>query len=160
MSRGSGGGGPRPTTTAEIFVAHHEFVRDGERDAAAGPRSWETRMVSRYYAELHKEYAIADLSRWREGAVGLRWRTEAEVLSGRGETSCGARGCAATDLRSYELPFTYDERGETKTELVKCRLCAACAKKLARPEKKKKAKRKEKKEKRKRKRKRDASPDD
>ena len=50
--------------------------------------------------------------------------------------------------------------GETKTELVKCRLCAACAKKLARPEKKKKAKRKEKKEKRKRKRKRDASPDD
>ena len=116
--------------TAEIFRDHHEFVRDDERDAEAS-RRWETRMVRRYYDELHKEYAICDLSRWREGGVGLRWRTEAEVVSGVGERVCAAKGCAATDgLRSYELPFDYEERGEAKRALVKVRVCRACAKKL------------------------------
>ena len=116
--------------TAEIFRDHHEFVRDDERDAEAS-RRWETRMVRRYYDELHKEYAICDLSRWRKGGVGLRWRTEAEVVSGVGERVCAAKGCAATDgLRSYELPFDYRERGEAKRALVKVRVCRACAKKL------------------------------
>jgi len=90
-------------------------------------------MVARYDARLHKEYAICDLSRHREGRVGLRWRTEAEVVRGKGETSCAARGCDATDgLRSFELPFDYVERGEPKRELVKARLCRACARKLPR----------------------------
>lgn len=137
-------------TTEEVFAEHHEFVRDEEKDAE-NARRWETRMVSRYYAELHKEYAICDLSRWREGAVGLRWRTEAEVVRGKGEAVCGARGCESTDhLRSYELPFEYEERGESKMELVKARVCRPCAKKLARPD----AKLKESKDKRKKKKKR------
>ena len=109
---------PRPSIdeggearTAAIFAAHHEFVRDDARDGAS--KRWETRMARRYYDELHKEYAICDLSRWRDGAVGLRWRTEAEVLRGKGERTCAARGCDAADgLRSYELPFDYEERGE------------------------------------------------
>ena len=37
-------------------------------------------MVARYDARLHKEYAVVDLSKHAEGRVGLRWRTEAEVL--------------------------------------------------------------------------------
>ena len=88
-------------------------------------------MARRYYDALHKEYAICDLSRWREGAVGLRWRTAAEVTSGKGERVCAARGCASTDgLRSFELPFEYVEQGEKKLELVKCRVCRGCAKKI------------------------------
>ena len=116
--------------TQRIFRQEHEFVRDDDADAE-NARRWETRMARRYYDELHKEYAICDLSRWRDGAVGLRWRTEAEVLRGKGERTCAARGCDAADgLRSYELPFDYEERGEAKRALVKVRVCRACAKKL------------------------------
>ena len=67
--------------TQRIFRQEHEFVRDDDADAE-NARRWETRMARRYYDALHKEYAICDLSRWREGAVGLRWRTAAEVTSG------------------------------------------------------------------------------
>lgn len=42
-------------------------------------------------SELFREYAIADLSRYREGKVGLRWRTQCEVVSGRGQFVCGAK---------------------------------------------------------------------
>ena len=59
-------------------------------------------MARRYYDALHKEYAICDLSRWREGAVGLRWRTAAEVTSGKGERICAARG-ATRARRPAEL---------------------------------------------------------
>ena len=114
--------------TQRIFRQEHEFVRDDDADAE-NARRWETRMARRYYDALHKEYAICDLSRWREGAVGLRWRTAAEVTSGKGERVCAARGCASTDgLRSFELPFEYVEQGEKKLELVKCRVCRSCAK--------------------------------
>lgn len=41
-------------------------------------------------SKLFKEYAIADLTRYKEGRVGLRWRTQREVVSGRGQFSCGA----------------------------------------------------------------------
>ena len=116
--------------TQRIFRQEHEFVRDDDADAE-NARRWETRMARRYYDALHKEYAICDLSRWREGAVGLRWRTAAEVTSGKGERICAARGCDARDgLRSFELPFEYVEQGEKKLELVKCRVCRSCAKKI------------------------------
>ena len=42
-------------------------------------------------SKLYKEYAIADLSRHREGKVGLRWRTQKEVVSGRGQFICAAK---------------------------------------------------------------------
>lgn len=42
-------------------------------------------------SKLFKEYAIADLSRYKEGRVGLRWRTQEEVVSGRGQFVCGAK---------------------------------------------------------------------
>ena len=116
--------------TQRIFRQEHAFVRAAAADAE-NARRWETRMARRYYDALHKEYAICDLSRWREGAVGLRWRTAAEVTSGKGERICAARGGESTDgLRSVELPFEYVEQGEKKLELVKCRVCRSCAKKI------------------------------
>jgi hypothetical protein len=36
------------------------------------------------FAQFSQEYCLADLSRYREGGIGLRWRTESEVKSGKG----------------------------------------------------------------------------
>ena len=104
---------------------------------------------------LFKEYAIADLSRYKEGAVGLRWRTEAEVVSGKGQFSCGAKRCANhNDLESYEVDFKYREAGEKKQALVKLRVCPDCAGRLNHRHARRKAKRQAKEEKREAKRRR------
>lgn len=56
----------------------------------------------------------------QEDKLGLRWRTEAEVLSGKGQFSCGARGCAETrGLATFEVPFGYTEAGQRRDALVK-----------------------------------------
>ena len=66
----------------------------------------------------------------------LRWRTEAEVLDGIGDTSCANTRCALhrpdspTDLSTLELPFAYQEHGEQKEALVKIVLCPRCVRKL------------------------------
>jgi hypothetical protein len=114
---------------ADVLREAHRFLRRPEDDAAG---TWETRLARRYYARLFKEYAIADLSRAAEGAVGLRWRTKAEVESGKGQFLCGARGCnAAEGLASYEVLFAYNEANERRSALVKVRACPECAAKLA-----------------------------
>ncbi len=75
---------------------------DGDNNAHADtdgdgrPLAWERRVARYYYDRLFREYAIADLSRAATtGQIGLRWRTQAEVISGRGQFTCAARGCAA-----------------------------------------------------------------
>jgi len=70
----------------------------------------------------------------------LRWRTEEEVLSGSGETTCGNTRCQRhfaprfpgqdSSLTTLELPFSYVEQGESKSALVKVALCERCVKKL------------------------------
>jgi hypothetical protein len=73
----------------------------------------------------------------------LRWRTEDEVLSGAGETTCGNTRCShhvstrfqneggsRVSLTTLELPFAYLEHGESKSALVKVVLCGRCVKKL------------------------------
>ena len=93
--------------------------------------SWEERLAKRYYDQLHKEYAIADMSRYREGGVGLRWRTEREVFDGKGQFVCGNKACSEeAGLRSFEVHFGYVEHGEQKEALVKLRVCPTCAAKL------------------------------
>ena len=59
---------------------------------------------------VFKEYCLADLSQYRDGRVGLRWRTEAEVKAGKGQFSCGNKRCASHEqLRSYEVNFAYSD---------------------------------------------------
>jgi hypothetical protein len=88
-------------------------------------------MARRYYNQLYKEFAIIDLSRYKEGKYGLRWRTEKEVVSTKGQKICGSKHCeVAADLNVYELPFKYVEEGEVKRELIKVCLCPACSAKL------------------------------
>jgi hypothetical protein len=41
--------------------------------------------VFRYYSKLFKEYCIADLSRYKERKIGMRWRVEKEVVVGKGQ---------------------------------------------------------------------------
>lgn len=120
-----------PASDLETLKRKHEFVRDDEKDQEKISTEWEVRMARRYYDMLYKEFAIADLSRYKEGKVGLRWRTEIEVVQGKGQLICGNKSCNCTDeLHSYEVPFSYVEHGNKKSELVKVRTCHACSKKL------------------------------
>jgi protein FRA10AC1 len=101
----------------------YRFIRSSADDAAAEEDSW-VRLAQRYYAKLYREYAIVDLSRYREGKIGMRWRTQKEVVAGRGHLTCGARGCEERlHLASFEVPFGYDEAGTRKAALVKVRVC-------------------------------------
>ncbi|PKA59539.1 hypothetical protein AXF42_Ash016563 [Apostasia shenzhenica] len=94
--------------------------------------TWEKRLVKRYHDKLFKEYCIADMSQYKKGKIGLRWRTENEVISGKGQFICGNKYCDEKDeLGSYEVNFSYVEAGESKQALVKLVACKRCAEKLA-----------------------------
>lgn len=104
------------------------FVRDEDEDAQHMD-DWRVRDQIRYYAQLYREYVIIDLS--HTDRVGMRWRLEREVLEGKGETICCAKGCPAhLGLQSFEVPFCYQEGGARKVELVKARVCPGCSTKL------------------------------
>jgi protein FRA10AC1 len=83
----------------EALRSHFQFVLpDEEQSSLPGAKkygsTWQNRMVQHYHSHLYKEYVLADLSRVLEiGRVGLRWRTEDEVKSGKGFRSCGNLKC-------------------------------------------------------------------
>lgn len=117
----------RDKTDFDVIRENHKFLWDDDDDAT----SWEKRLAKRYYDKLFKEYCIADLSRYKENKIALRWRIEAEVVSGKGQFECGAKKCAEREgLRSWEVNFAYIEHGEKKNALVKLRLCPECSHKL------------------------------
>ena len=69
----------------DVLHENWQFVRDAEEDAGGSAAlTWEQRVAKRYYDRLFKEYALADLSRYQQGKVALRWRTEKEVFAGKG----------------------------------------------------------------------------
>jgi protein FRA10AC1 len=83
----------------------HRFIRDDDIDAE--DESYEARLARKYYNRLFKEYCLADLSVYKTGRIGLRWRTEKEVINGKGHFTCGNLKCNATDaLASYEVSGT------------------------------------------------------
>jgi len=78
-----------------------------------------------------QEYCLVDLSQYRQQKLALRWRTEDEVLSGKGHFFCGSLSCSRREeLRSWEVPFAYVEHGEHRKVMVKMKLCFKCSKKL------------------------------
>jgi len=121
---------PRPRSDFDVVHEEHRFLwNDGDRDASS--LSWEQRLAKRYHDKLFKEYALADMTRYREGQVGLRWRTESEVIDGKGQFVCGNKRCTSIeDLASFELNFAYVERGERRQVLVKLRVCPRCERRL------------------------------
>ncbi|EFA84872.1 hypothetical protein PPL_01865 [Heterostelium album PN500] len=73
----------------DTLKEYHQFIRDEDededKDTDSQHNSWERRLAKKYYDRLFKEYAIIDLSRYETGQVGMRWRTESEVFSGKGQ---------------------------------------------------------------------------
>ncbi|KAF7836049.1 protein FRA10AC1 [Senna tora] len=115
-------------TDKDTLREGYRFIRSEEDDMNP---SWEQRLVKRYYDKLFKEYCIADMSHYKSGKIGLRWRTEKEVISGKGQFICGNKHCDEKDgLASYEVNFCYSEAGENKQALVKLVICERCADKL------------------------------
>ncbi|CAG5133201.1 unnamed protein product [Candidula unifasciata] len=112
----------------DVIREHHQFLWDENEGA---DETWEKRLAKKYYDKLFKEYCIADLSRYKENKIGMRWRIEKEVVDGKGQFICGNKKCEETHgLRSWEVNFGYLEHGEKKNALVKLRLCPDCSYKL------------------------------
>lgn len=87
-------------TDRDTLREGYRFIRTEEDDMDP---SWEQRLVKRYYDKLFKEYCIADMSQYKTGKIGLRWRAEKEVISGKGQFICGNKHCdEKDDLASYE----------------------------------------------------------
>ncbi|KAF7773687.1 hypothetical protein Agabi119p4_5854 [Agaricus bisporus var. burnettii] len=139
----------------DILTASHKFLREdnhddesnskeGETGTASGSKTWEDKLAEKYYENLYREFALCDLKHYKSGNFALRWRTETEVISGAGETTCGNTRCKyhstspqfmnkrkkEPQLTTLELPFAYIEHGEPKNALVKVVLCPRCVKKL------------------------------
>ncbi|KAI0342687.1 hypothetical protein BDW22DRAFT_1484270 [Trametopsis cervina] len=126
-------------TEFEILKESHKFLReDGNNE-----HTWEDKLAQKYYDSLFREYAVCDLKHYKSGNFALRWRTESEVVSGAGETTCGNTRCASHAPRNHdpedgpmpglttlELPFVYVEKRENKMALVKVVLCERCCRKL------------------------------
>uniref|UniRef100_A0A2M3ZBD6 Protein FRA10AC1 n=1 Tax=Anopheles braziliensis TaxID=58242 RepID=A0A2M3ZBD6_9DIPT len=148
----------KPGAAKELFQrdtsrdkTDHDVVRENHRFLwhSDPVDTWEKQLAKKYYDKLIKEYCIADLSRYKENKVALRWRIEKEVVSGKGQFRCGNRNCEEqNELRSWEVNFGYLEHGEKKNALVKLRLCPKCSDKLNYHSKKREVKRMKKRERR------------
>ncbi|XP_071604802.1 protein FRA10AC1 homolog isoform X2 [Heliangelus exortis] len=115
-------------TDLDVIRENHRFLWNEEDEA---DMNWEKRLAKKYYDKLFKEYCIADLSRYKENKFGFRWRHEKEVISGKGQFSCGNKHCDEEEgLKSWEVNFGYVEHGEKRNALVKLRLCPGCSYKL------------------------------
>mmetsp|Transcript_6588 Transcript_6588/g.9611 ORF Transcript_6588/g.9611 Transcript_6588/m.9611 type:complete len:223 (-) Transcript_6588:635-1303(-) len=88
-------------TSADFEELRKAYRFVPEQNKSTKKSTWQERMVQHYHSRLFKEYAIADLSRYKQGAVGLRWRTEKEVVQGKGHFSCGNKHCPVYHANSY-----------------------------------------------------------
>ncbi|KAM9973210.1 hypothetical protein ACTFIR_012586 [Dictyostelium discoideum] len=129
-------------TDYQVLKENHQFLRDENENEDIDQLTWEEKLAKTYYDRLYKEYAIIDLSRYKSGEIGLRWRIESEVIMGRGQFTCANKKCESSssstttinnkidDLKSFEVPFSYNELNENKVALVKVVLCPLCSKLL------------------------------
>jgi len=129
---------PPGSTEFDILKASHKFLRD--EDEKAKDLNWNEQVAKKYYSSLYREFAVCDLKHYKSGNFCIRWRTEDEVVTGAGETTCGNTRCPLHEaryvedfhpsLKTLELPFSYIEHGESQFALVKVVLCEKCIKKL------------------------------
>lgn len=124
----------------DVIKENHKFLWDIDDDV---PETWEARLAKKYYDKLFKEYCICDLTDYKYNKVALRWRTEKEVVLGKGQFECANKKCQIKNiLKSWEVNFGYEENGEKKNAFVKVRLCPECSSKLNYHSKKREIKRK------------------
>lgn len=128
----------KTVTDNDAIARNTQFIMDTDIEKATKLdslihliNSWEQRLAIRYYNRLFKEYALVDLSYYQINKIGMRWRTEKEVIEGKGQFACGNIHCDNVDINdlcSYEVPFSYRNlSGEKVTTLVKVRVCGPCA---------------------------------
>ncbi|KAF0982088.1 hypothetical protein FDP41_011949 [Naegleria fowleri] len=126
----------------QILKKHYQFVRPSSEQADENDdpdEAYGKTLAKEYESKLFRDYAVADLSKYKEGKLGLRWRNEKEVLDGKGDSVCGNVACSATnDLESSLLNFSYREHNIPKQCLVKVCLCPPCYRKLNKIHKKRK----------------------
>ncbi|KAK6535576.1 hypothetical protein TWF694_002031 [Orbilia ellipsospora] len=140
------------TTERDLLEQEFQFLRDdADNGVESGRQDTAKEIAKKYYDNLFREFALIDLSRWREGQVALRWRTKQEVLQGLGQFTCASLTCprhaAPTEdslefsldseegdgmvpLETIEMNFGYVEKGIKKNALVKVCVCEKCAGKL------------------------------
>ena len=76
--------GPPPTrakTDYDVIQENYRFLGDFDEEED----KWEKKIAKSYYDKLFKEYCVADMSRYKEGKIGMRWRTQQEVFDGKGQ---------------------------------------------------------------------------
>ena len=62
----------------DVIYTNHKFLWD---EVDLSTLNWEERLAKKYWDKLYKEYAICDLSLFKENKIGFRWRTEKEVAT-------------------------------------------------------------------------------
>ncbi len=111
---------PPAQTDWEALKSHFQFVLPDDEEAKQHGSTWQDRMVRHYHSHLYKEYVLADLSRVLEiGKVGLRWRTEDEVKSGRGFRSCGNLRCQSAVCNNHTIAQLSSETKEAYDAAVR-----------------------------------------
>jgi protein FRA10AC1 len=146
-------------TDRQMLQEQHQFLREDEDEDETDDieTAHGLKLAKEYESKLYREYCVANLSKYKEGLIGLRWRTEKEVKTERGVDTCGSLTCKRGDKRAsqneislttLEVNFAYVEQGEQKNALVKIRLCKKCEKRMNKANKKRKRIEKEKKSKR------------
>ncbi|KAL9646903.1 hypothetical protein ABK040_013763 [Willaertia magna] len=81
----------------DILQKNYRFIRNSDDDDSNDEEEEKKEVVDEltknYEEKLYKEYVLADLSKYKEGQIGLRWRTEKEVLNEKGTKICGNINC-------------------------------------------------------------------
>nr|CAD2123549.1 unnamed protein product [Meloidogyne enterolobii] len=114
----------------DIIRENHRFLWS-DTEMTEAEANWGARLAKRYYDKLFKEYCIVDLTKYKQNVYAMRWRTEKELFSGKGQFECGNKYCKSKEaLSSWEVNFAYTEHGVRKNALVKVRLCPECSAKL------------------------------
>nr|XP_012141388.1 PREDICTED: protein FRA10AC1 isoform X3 [Megachile rotundata] len=93
----------RDKTDYDVIRENHKFLWDQDNDE---PDTWGAKLAK-------------------------KWRTEKEVIVGKGQFECGNKKCnEKEELKSWEVNFGYIEHDQKKNALVKLRLCPKCSIKL------------------------------
>ncbi|KAK2964229.1 putative FRA10AC1 protein [Blattamonas nauphoetae] len=94
---------PSVKTDFEVLQENYRFLRTEKDDRQQGDSG---KLARAYDNLLFKEFCLADVSNTKRKGVGMRWRTEAEVRSGKGSTICGCVDCQNVEnLTQYEVDF-------------------------------------------------------
>lgn len=92
-------------TDQDVLKQEYRFIRTGEDNDDS---TYEKRLAKKYYDQLFKEYCICDMTFYKQGKVGMRWRVEKEVFAGKGQFVCGNKRCKAKErLKSYEVRVVF-----------------------------------------------------